>query len=70
VRTYGLKDKNKVSQFIQYKTRINGLTTAFPTVLAALKRGDDGNFVASINPTEAPLFIKIRRRSDRYSYDS
>lgn len=70
VRTYGLKDKNKVSQFIQYKTRINGLPTAFPTVLAALKRGDNGNFVASINPTEAPLFIKIRRRSDRYSYDS
>lgn len=69
VRTYKEKDKNNVPNFMQYRTKINGVPCGFPTVLAAIKKKEDG-FVASIDPNNAPLFIKIKRRKDRFSYDS
>jgi hypothetical protein len=69
VRTYKEKDKNNVANFMQYRTKINGVPCGFPTVLAALKK-KEGGFVASIDPNNAPLFIKIKRRKDRFSYDS
>ena len=66
VPTYSLKDENNKDQFISYTTKQNGQPLGFKTVLAALKNVD-GQLVASINPEEAPVFIKIFRRK---SYDS
>lgn len=69
IRTYKLQDKDKKAQFIQYKTKLNGVPTQFATVLAAIKV-DNGVYVPSIDPEEAPLFIKIARRRDYNSYNS
>ena len=54
---------------MEYRTKINGIPCGFPTVLAAIKM-KDGKFTASIDPNNAPLFIKIKRRKDRFSRDS
>lgn len=69
VRTYKLKDKNNVPQFIQYTTKQNGIPYGFATILAALKQ-EDGKYVASIDPETAPKFIKITRRKDGDSRNS
>ena len=63
VRTYSMVDKNKVSNFIQYKPVVGGKQLGYATVLSALKRDGD-NFVPSIDPNTAPGFIKVRRRKD------
>ena len=69
VRTYKAKDKDGIPNFMEYRTKINGIPCGFPTVLAAIKM-KDGKFTASIDPNNAPLFIKIKRRKDRFSRDS
>lgn len=69
VRTYKMKDKDNVSNFIEYKTKINGVACGFPTMLAALKKVGE-KYTPSIDPNNAPIFIKIKRRKDRFSKDS
>lgn len=70
VRTYKLQDpKTKKSNFVKYTTKIGGVPLGFPTMLAAITKEDD-KYVASIDPKSAPMFIKIKRRKDRNSYDS
>lgn len=71
IPTYKEQDENKKPQFIKYITKQkNGIPYGFPTILAALKKDDSGKYIASINPDEAPLFIKTKRRKDKFSYDS
>ena len=69
VRTYKVYDKNNIPQFITYTTKINGVPQGFATVLAAIKK-EDGQYKASIDPNNAPMYIKIARRKDRNSNDS
>ena len=65
VPTYHLQDrKTKTSNFMVYHSRINGQRLGFPTVLAALTM-KDGALEASINPVEAPRYIKVPRRTGR-----
>lgn len=69
VRTYREKDEENHPNFMNYYTKINGVACGFPTVKAAIKK--DGNkYVASIDPNNAPKYIKVKRRKDRFSYDS
>lgn len=69
VRKYNIKDKDKNPQFVQYRTRINGKPCDFATILAAIKKDGEG-YKPSIDPENAPMFIKLQRRKDRESYDS
>jgi hypothetical protein len=39
-------------------------------MLAALKVNDENNLQASIDPKNAPVYIKLPRRRDKQSYDS
>lgn len=65
VPTYHLQDrKTKISNFMVYHSRINGQRLGFPTVLAALTM-KDGALEASINPANAPRYIKVPRRTGR-----
>ena len=66
VRTYYTVDKDKIPQFITYSGTINtGVVyrdqISFPLIMAALKTNKEGKLEASINPDEAPLFIKTPR---------
>ena len=70
VRTYKLIDKDRKQQFITYTTKIQGKPLGFPTILAALKKDDDGKYVPSIDPKNAPMFIKIARKTSRQNPDS
>lgn len=71
VPTYYLNDrKTKKANFMQYKTKVNGQKTTYPTILAALKVGDDGLLEASIDPATAPRYIKVPRRQDRNADNS
>ena len=70
VPTHYLTDKKtKTSNFMQYKTKVNGVPYGFPTILAALKK-DGNNWVPYIDPETAPLYIKIPRRQDRNAENS
>ena len=71
VPTYYLNDrKTKKSNFMQYHTNVGGKKTTYPTILAALKTGDDGLLEASIDPATAPRYIKVPRRQDRNADNS
>ena len=76
VRTYYLQDKNKVSQFItysgQYRAGQAGFVESysFPLVLSALRTNDKGMLEPSIDPNNAPIYIKIPRRMDDYAKES
>lgn len=66
---YLIDKKTKTSNFMQYKTKVNGVPYGFPTILAALKK-DGNNWVPYIDPETAPLYIKIPRRQDRNAENS
>ena len=76
VRTYYLQNyKSKKPNFIPwYRNKVtNGeveYRSSFPVMLAALKVNDENNLEPSIDPENAPMYIKIPRRKDVQSQDS
>lgn len=73
VRTYYLVDKDSKPQFVSYSGEVNNgygvynKTISFPIILAAIKqeptdKEGEFKFTPTIDPDEAPLFIKIPRK--------
>ena len=73
VPKYELLDKNKQPNFMAYRgeAAANGFIDVYtyPTIMAALK-DNNGKLEVSIDPDNAPVFIKIPRRIDRDARDS
>jgi len=70
VPTYYLEDrKTKISNFMKYYTKRDNKRLGFPTILAALHM-KDGALETTIDPSTAPRYIKIPRRSDRMADNS
>ena len=76
VRTYYAKNKNEVPQFIMYygayRDSNEGFvdTMSFPLIAAALRNNEKGMLEPSIDPNDAPLYIKIPRRMDDLARES
>ncbi len=74
VPKYDLYDDKHVPNFISYSgaTQTSGYIDrySYPRMLAALKDNGNGKLKATIDPNNAPLFIKIPRRRDSDAKDS
>ena len=73
VPKYNLLDKHKQPNFMAYSGESQSTNylaqRGYPTILAALK-DNNGVLEVSIDPDNAPLFIKIPRRTDQDARDS